>query len=157
MLLSRLAITGIVATILVVLPGCASIMDGRTADVTLRSTPSDAQVTVRDAQGVVVAQTTTPGEVKLKRNRSWLRPARYTATFEKEGFEPTESALNSKLNPWLVGNVILGGPIGLGVDAATGAIWRPQHSSVELPLVQVGRPQDMIQMASANESDTQLR
>ena len=117
--------------------GCATIVNGRNADVTLQSTPANANVTVRDDQGVVIAQTTTPGKVTLKRGKSFLNPARYTATFEKPGYVSTETPIHPKLNPWVLGNIVLGGPIGLGVDAVSGALWRPAAKTIEQTLAAV--------------------
>ena len=118
--------------------GCATIVDGRTADITLQSTPTNAIVTVRDDEGATVAQTMTPGVVTLKRGRKWLRPARYTATFEKPGYVAVETPLKPKLNPWTLGNLVVGGPIGLGVDAASGALWRPADTKIDQALAAAG-------------------
>ncbi|MEO0530602.1 MAG: hypothetical protein AAF266_08500 [Planctomycetota bacterium] len=155
---SRVAITCALAALLVTLPGCATVVNGRTADVNLKTSPPNALVTIRDAEGVVVAQTVTPGQVELKRNGSWLRPAKYTATIEREGCYPIETELKSKLNPWLLGNVVLGGPIGLGVDAATGAMWRPKHADIELPLAPLDPSYGAVQVASGTQPiPTQVR
>lgn len=145
--------------------GCATIVSGRTAEVALRSDPPEANVTVRDHEGQVVAQTITPGEVTLKRGRTWLRPAQYNATFEKPGYETTRAPLYSKFNPWVLGNIVLGGPFGLGVDLTSGSMWRPKSPTVERTLAQAGAappttpyepaptttPTPTVQMASAAE------
>lgn len=171
MLGQRTLVAGSAGLFLVVAAGCATVMNGRTADVTLRSVPSEADVTVRDHNGSVVAQTTTPGKVTLKRGRSWLRPAKYSATFEKPGYQTTEAPLDAKLNPWLLGNVVLGGPVGLGVDAASGALWTPKSTEVEHALVMnqhpgspvdeygpaEGQPAPRIQMASAHQPTAETR
>lgn len=115
--------------------GCATIMNGRTAEVALRSEPTGADVTVRDNEGSVVAQTVTPGAVTLKRGGPWGRPARHVATFEKPGYEPSHVPIDSKWNPWVLGNVLIGGGLGAGVDIVTGAQWRPKHSEIDGTLV----------------------
>ncbi|MGL4514835.1 MAG: hypothetical protein ACRCT8_17240 [Lacipirellulaceae bacterium] len=138
--------------------GCASVVSGRRADVAFHTTPSQAAVTVRDHEGKVVAQTMTPGRVSLKRGRRWLRPADYQATIEKPGYVPTVVPVYGKFNPWAIGNIALGGPIGLGVDGATGALWRPQQkefhqtlaSAAETPrLDYAAQGQGAVRMTSA--------
>jgi hypothetical protein len=114
--------------------GCATIVSGRTAEVKLNSTPPEANVVVYDHEGNAVAQTMTPGKVLLKRGRPWLRPARYTAAFSKEGYASVETPINTKFNPWSLGNIVLGGPIGVGVDAVSGALWRPTDATIEQTL-----------------------
>jgi hypothetical protein len=39
--------------------------------------------------------------------------------------------IQSTLNPWVLGNVIIGGPLGLVVDTATGAGWKPKVASIQ--------------------------
>ena len=117
--------------------GCATVISGRTADVALHSNPPGAHASVRDQEGNLVAQTTTPGVVELKRGRSWFRPAAYNATFEKPGYVTTEAPIHSKFNPWAIGNIAIGGGLGLGVDLATGAVWKPRLSTLEQSLARV--------------------
>jgi len=116
------------------LSGCASIVSGRTATVELDSTPSDARVVIRDKHGKQVLTTQTPASVELRRKDRYFWPAQYTATFEKPGYEPKEVVIRSTVNPWVVGNVVFGGPLGLVVDGATGGGWRPKVASIDAPL-----------------------
>lgn len=117
--------------------GCATVVSGRTSQVALRSNPPQARVTVHDLEGNVVAQTMTPGVVELKRGRSWLRPAAYNATFEKPGYQASRAPIRSKFNPWAIGNLALGGGLGMGVDLATGAVWQPKLSTIDQSLARV--------------------
>jgi hypothetical protein len=130
------AVAGGVAAVV----GCASIVSGRQTNVTFNTSPAQAAVTVRDHEGAVVAQTTTPGVVSLKRGRTWLRPARYEATIEKPGFETAHVPLHGTFNPWALGNIVLGGPIGLGVDGATGALWKLNEDEVQRRLARADQP-----------------
>ena len=111
--------------------GCATVISGREAEVSFLTDPPGADVTVRNEKGTIVAKTTTPGSVKLRRGRTWGRPAKYLARFDKPGYQPTEAEIPSKLNPWVLGNLALGGGLGAGVDLATGAMWRPKESTIE--------------------------
>jgi hypothetical protein len=110
--------------------GCASIISGRTATVQFDSNPSDAQVVIHDKHGKQVIATRTPASVELRRKDKFIWPARYTATIEKPGYKPATVPIGSTLNPWVVGNIVIGGPIGLIVDSATGAGWKPTVASV---------------------------
>ena len=114
--------------------GCASIISGRHATVEIDSSPSAAEVVIRDQHGNEVLTTHTPAKVQLKRKDKFIWPAKYTATFEKPGYEPKTVAINSKLNPWILGNVVFGGVIGLAVDNATGAAWQPKVASIDASL-----------------------
>jgi hypothetical protein len=110
--------------------GCASIISGRHADVAFDTYPTNAHVTIHDNEGRTVASLDTPGVVTLKRNRKFFLPARYTATIEAPGYAPAEVPIRSTVNPWVLGNIVIGGIPGLIVDNATGAAWKPCDSHV---------------------------
>jgi hypothetical protein len=114
--------------------GCASVISGRHAEVTIDSVPSNAHVVVRDKRGREVANAITPATVALKRKDKWIMPARYTATIEAPGYEPIDVPIKSTVNPWVLGNVVIGGIPGLIVDNATGAAWMPRNSEIHQQL-----------------------
>jgi hypothetical protein len=122
--------------------GCASIISGRTAQVKIDSNPRRANVSVRDHEGMEVAAATTPATVSLKRGRTWLRPARYTASISKPGYEIAEVPIRSTLNPWVVGNIAAGGVVGLAVDGTTGAGWKPNPNEIVQQLQPITDPME---------------
>jgi len=132
-----LAVPSLAVAATVCLSGCASIVSGRHADVKLDSHPSNAHVVVRDHHGVEVASARTPAVVSLKRNRKFFLPAKYVATFEASGYRSVDVPLTSSINPWVAGNIVLGGPIGLVVDNATGAAWKPRHDQISQHLTPI--------------------
>lgn len=134
--------------------GCASIISGRRADVTIDSYPTNAHVVVEDNKGRPVASLQTPGTVSLKRNRAWFLPAKYTARIEAPGYEPTQVPINSTVNPWILGNVVIGGIPGLIVDNATGAAWQPRQTEIHRQLNPLSGP-DQGPAFTANESPAQ--
>jgi hypothetical protein len=141
----------VVCSTLCALSGCASIVSGRHADVAIDSCPSNAHVVIHDDDGREVASLNTPGVVSLKRNRRYFLPARYTAVVMAEGYQPTEVPIRSTVNPWILGNIVIGGIPGLVVDNATGAAWQPRHSEIHTQLLPLGCPAPG-QMYSANQS-----
>jgi hypothetical protein len=94
--------------------GCATVLRGTTDQVGFNSTPSGAEVHTSNGYGCV-----TPCTLTFKKNEEFV------ATFEKEGFIPQQVPVTRQVVGAGVvataGNVIAGGIIGLGVDAATGA------------------------------------
>ena len=114
--------------------GCASIVSGRHAEVTIDSFPSNAHVVVRDKRGKEVAQLNTPATVALKRKDKLVFPAQYTATIEATGYQSVDVPIRSTLNPWVLGNVVVGGIPGLVIDNVTGAAWKPRQSKIHQQL-----------------------
>jgi hypothetical protein len=146
--------TSVVSSVIVLaaclLPaGCASIISGRSADVAIDSYPSNARVIIHDNDGRQVASLNTPGVVSLKRNRRYFLPARYTATIEAPGYAPADVPIRYTMNPWILGNIAIGGIPGLIVDNATGAAWKPKQSEIHRQLAPLGGP-DQGMMYSAN-------
>jgi hypothetical protein len=117
------------------LTGCASIVSGRHAEVSIYTNAPNAQVVVRDKRGQEVASVHTPGRVALKRKDRFIFPARYTATISAPGYQTAQVPIRSTVNPWILGNIVFGGIPGLVIDNATGAAWRPRHSEIFTQLV----------------------
>jgi len=130
------------ATALLGLPlgssGCATIMSGSHADVSFYSNVPDTSVVIRDKRGEQVMVAQTQSKVALKRNDRYIFPARYTATFMAPGYQAVDVPIQSKVNPWVLGNVAVGGIAGLVVDNATGAAWTPKASSYYQELTPLG-------------------
>jgi hypothetical protein len=115
--------------------GCATVISGRHAEIAVRSNPPNAQVAVRNEKGETVATSATPGTVLLKRSNGLFKKApRYTAHIEKPGYETAQVSINPKWNPWILGNIAIGGVIGLAADSATGAIWRYSPDEIDRSL-----------------------
>ena len=97
--------------------GCASVTRGTTENISIASTPAGAtaEITGLDVPTACV----TPCAVLAKRN------ADITVTFNKEGYEPQIVPLNKEVPgsgaAGFAGNLLAGGLVGMGVDAATGA------------------------------------
>jgi hypothetical protein len=97
--------------------GCASVARGTTENISIASTPSGAEAVI---SGLDVPTTClTPCAVVVKRN------ADISVAFQKEGFEPQIVQLTKEIQgagaAGFAGNLLLGGVVGMGVDAVTGA------------------------------------
>ncbi|MEH2533996.1 hypothetical protein V1277_006709 [Bradyrhizobium sp. AZCC 1588] len=97
--------------------GCASVTRGTTENISISSTPSGATAEVSGLD--VPTACVTPCVVVAKRS------ADITVTVNKEGFEPQVIPLTKEIPgtgaAGFAGNILLGGLVGMGVDAATGA------------------------------------
>lgn len=99
------------------LAGCATITKGTTQAITL-DTPGapGAQCTlVSDGIGTKVVQ--TPATLTLDKSQSAI-----SVTCKKECFQNGVGIIASNTETMTAGNLLLGGVIGLGVDAASGAM-----------------------------------
>jgi len=94
---------------------CATITRGRTQAFTVTTQPSGAQVSFSNGLSC-----TTPCTLTVSR-----RPG-FAITVSKEGFNTQTANVASQISGGggtaLAGNVLIGGIIGAGVDASTGAM-----------------------------------
>lgn len=90
--------------------GCASIINGSTQKVKISSQPSGAAIRI-DGTGSGV----TPSVAELSRKGS------HRVELTLNGFRPYEIVLEPKFNGATLGNMAVGGIIGLAIDGSTGA------------------------------------
>jgi hypothetical protein len=98
------------------LPGCASIMKGSTQSINVATPPTTGAIcTLTSSQGSW--SLTSPGSVAIEKSKEDIQ-----IRCAKPGWQDASGTIPSNFQGWTLGNILLGGVIGLGVDAATGAI-----------------------------------
>ena len=75
----------------------------------------------------------TPAEVKIPRSKKIL-----IIECNKEGYQTGEERVGGQVEGSTGGNILIGGPIGVGVDALTGAIYK-YPDTISIPMTRVGR------------------
>lgn len=106
--------------------GCATIISGRSQNLPIRSVPSGAVVTVGGQKQM------TPATFILDKRQE------YVVRVEKEGYRSVEVALRKGISGWVFGNILLGiigGPIGLIIDLASGSASKFTPGKIEVDLV----------------------
>lgn len=106
-----------------VLPtACATIISGKHQEVQVISSPSGAKAST-SGQTII-----TPGTFTLRRDTN------HVIAIEKEGYISETVTLTSGVGPAVAGNIIFGGLIGGGIDAATGALYKLYPETVNVAL-----------------------
>ena len=128
-------IVGIVA-LCAIAGGCASVTRGTTENISIASTPSGAEATISGLD--IPTACVTPCSVVVKRN------ADISVAFQKEGYEPQIVQLTKEIPAagaaGFAGNVLIGGLVGMGVDAVTGAATDHKPNPVTVVLEPIARP-----------------
>ncbi|MCZ7627552.1 MAG: PEGA domain-containing protein [Candidatus Methylomirabilis sp.] len=83
---------------LVALAGCASIVSGRTQEVSFTSNPEGATVTVN---GRIIGKTPLTANLQREKGQS--------LAFSKEGYKTLSREFETDLNGWFWGNIVIGG------------------------------------------------
>jgi hypothetical protein len=98
------------------LAGCATVTTGNSQRLTVNTDPPGADCTLTQGSTVVGHVNPTPGVIAVQRSRDDIRVA-----CKKEGYEEADYVNRSGFEAMTVGNVILGGVVGIAIDAASGA------------------------------------
>jgi hypothetical protein len=118
--------------------------------------PPNAHVVIRDQEGKEVTSAQTPAQVKLDRSVSMAVRAHYTATIESPGYQTQLVDMPYKLNPWTIGNVLIGGIPGLLADGATGAMWMPSHDKIDVNLQPLGSNPNPLATSAPSATHSQV-
>lgn len=116
-----------VAALGVAVSGCATIVDGTHQSVSVNTTPvQDSQCTLTNSQGTWYLK--SPGSVEVHKTKTDLH-----IICSHDGYQPGEMVAVSKFGGATFGNIVAGGLIGAGVDAASGANYY-YDSPITVPL-----------------------
>ena len=111
LLLSVLGAVGLATAV----AGCASVTSGTTQVIAVNSDPVGADCTLT-REGQSLGTVKTLGPVTVKRDSRTIH-----VSCSMPGYEDGKVVLNSRYETATMGNMILGGAIGMMVDASTGA------------------------------------
>jgi len=106
--------------------GCCSIMCTDEKTISVKSSPSKADFTIRDRKSNTIHQGITPTRVTLKRGNGWFQKANYQITFKKEGYKTNTVPIRQGFETgwYFGGNIVFGGLVGIVIiDPLTGAMW----------------------------------
>lgn len=104
-------------TILFPLGGCATIISGRSQEMTINTAPAGAECDiVRLGKGELIAHVKTPQTITVRKTKHDLK-----ITCTKPGYQATTHLVKSEIEGASWGNIILGGGIGWAIDSAGGA------------------------------------
>jgi hypothetical protein len=118
--------------ILLPLAACASIVDGTSQQIALDTNPSGATCTF-ERHGVFLSKIdNTPGSIFVKKSKYDIM-----VSCEKQGYEISKDVLPSGTEDATFVNILAGGVIGWGVDAASGAMNKyPTEKFINLTPIQ---------------------
>lgn len=135
---------------------CATVVRGTDETAVFQSTPSGAMVTVEslseDKLGPYMC--VTPCQLELKRKRTWK------VDYTLEGYKPASGVLKPVVTGGGVtagaGNILIGGLIGVGIDAGTGANLdlRPNPMIAELVKTDTPYPSRIVGQAPPAQAQT---
>lgn len=119
----KLAHVSLLASVVMLLTGCCTIMHGTRQSIGIASNPSHASIWV---DSNYMGQTPLIVEMSRKNN--------HFVRIELEGYQPYEATFSKQVSEWVFGNVVFGGVIGLAVDAISGGLYKLTPDQVQAEL-----------------------
>ena len=144
----------IVALAIIGFTRCATIVHGPNKTVEITSQPTKAMVYIDDK-----VYGPTPVSVSLsRRGRLEDEPAakkQYKVRVELEGYYPYEIGIRRTVDGWFFGNVLIGGFIGIIIDAATGSMYNltPDQIIATMGTAPVNNDEEVISISVQLEVD----
>ncbi len=136
--MAALAIVGMMTS------GCATIVHlGSDEELSVSSEPSGAKVVIDGTERGM-----TPLATKVERKKD------HAVVLTKEGFEESQSRVESHISSWIAGNVIFGGLVGILVDVMSGGGYtiEPDKVAVTLKPVEGGGSSPAPSLSSLTQS-----
>lgn len=115
-----------------VLTGCATITTGTTQSILVDTNPPGAICRFNRDKIDIAVVNPTPGMLTIDKSASPM-----SVYCVKEGYYPTTGVLNSNYQPITLGNALVGGIVGIVIDAASGA-QNIYDASIQIKLEKIG-------------------
>lgn len=106
-----------------VLSGCASIIHGTTQTIDFTSQPSGATITI-DGKNYGKTPKSIPLRRKGREKGDKSGKNTYQVKIALDGYHPYEIKIKREVDGWFWGNILLGGIIGIIVDASNGSMYK---------------------------------
>lgn len=100
----------------VLLPACSTIIEGRSQQIMINTTPPEASCTLIREGFPIGTVTPTPGSIYVEKTKHDIM-----IECEKTGYEKATFLNHSGTAGATWGNIVAGGLVGWGVDSATGS------------------------------------
>lgn len=126
--------------------GCATIINGSTQQVSVSSDPPGAQV-MADGNPIGV----TPLVIDLQRKSNHI------VTVSMDGYHTEQVSVVKVMSGAVAGNILAGGFIGWGIDAASGAQYKLKPDTVTVQMRRLGPGESNRDPASAFTLEDQIR
>jgi hypothetical protein len=114
----RMCVAAIVAaSVFASVSGCATLTKGTTQSVALQTPGAPGATCTLVSEGIGTKTVTTPTTLVLDKSQHNI-----AVTCKKECFQDGTGIISSSTEGMAAGNILVGGVIGLGIDAASGAM-----------------------------------
>ena len=134
----RFIVILLIATLL--LNGCASMFHHGPSWLSVETTPENVQIKIYGLQNGETITKTTPCKIELSKSSD------YKITVETPNYKSDEVIVRRKITGWFWANILLGGIVGMGIDALTHNMWDHNQHLATLDLQSLSNAPEKIQI-----------
>lgn len=128
MFVSSRWIISVISMSVALLTGCATITTGSNQNIAVTTDPDGADCSFSRNDQFIARVNPTPGSMSVSKSGSSL-----SLSCKREGYHDIVETIGSEFQAVTLGNILIGGIVGIAVDAASGAINKyPESISVKL-------------------------
>ena len=109
--------TSVAVAVLSLLTNCATVTQGSSQTIYFDTAPTGAECDLMREGNMLYSKVKTPITLEIEKDKDDLM-----VICRKEGYKETQIHTSSDFEGWALGNLFLGGIIGVGIDAASGAL-----------------------------------
>ena len=114
--------------------GCATVISQSKYPVTIDNAGAPTFFSIQDRKQNTIHQGVTPQMVTLDAEAFPFWPAKYDVVFAGGDQHTQRRQLKAGFDPWIAGNILLGGGAGAIIDGATGAMFKlPNQLKGDVP------------------------
>ena len=99
------------------LTACATVTKGTTQQITINTKPTGAECSLEREGTTIAVVNPTPGSTMVEKDKDPIK-----VTCKKKGYLEGTEMLTSDFQAMTLGNILIGGVIGVGIDALSGAM-----------------------------------
>ncbi|MEI7812134.1 MAG: PEGA domain-containing protein [Ignavibacteria bacterium] len=143
-----------VTLLLFVFASCATIFTGSSQNVSIKSTPEKANITIKTMGGIEVFSGVTPIIAPLSKKHDYL------VSVKLDGYKESTVQITQELQGWFWGNLFCGGIVGMIIDYSSGAMWNLEPQAIQISLVTAynnGNETQTYAVCRALDNEGQLR
>jgi hypothetical protein len=115
----RISFRFLLLLIPIVSVGCATLTTGGFQTIGVRTEPEGADCVFSRNGNPVARVNPTPGSILIGKDSGGI-----SVLCRKDGFQDTTGTTGSEFQPMTLGNILLGGIVGVVIDASTGAMMK---------------------------------
>jgi hypothetical protein len=130
----------LLAIVLFIANGCASIFNGNSSMLNIMTNPENATVTIKGSQSGEKIVEHTPCNITLNKGSDYMVKINFA------GYQSENIIITRGIAGWFWGNLLLGGVIGMVIDYSSNNMWQHTPTNINIDLTKLSSLPETIRL-----------